>query len=316
MAALKEAFWGFSHIRNAEQLGPHKRIIYTEALKGKGKLSSFLASPHGRTSLNVHTEPHSHGQVCEQPSTRTIVQLSALLTHTMGGLDLTLQSVLLLSNRCCHSRQTRGEFSREVKGDSRGSAGSIPQNQRRTGPFLCARGPFFPVTAPGLICCEWRGRDRVRTQPCLIVKDSNTLGAGGSLLGQYGGLKNHPGGRTELRRTRTPISPCGNTLYHVYRRVPPRRDAAKMKQIITVSFFYGSLFQQRLMLKRRSDPWKAGAEWPPVNLKCKKFETPRTVADNQAEPPRVSSEKVPDRQCSAPSARTLTPRESNISAET
>lgn len=41
VVALKEAFWGFSHIRNAEQLGPHKRIIYTESLKGKGKLSSF-----------------------------------------------------------------------------------------------------------------------------------------------------------------------------------------------------------------------------------------------------------------------------------
>lgn len=32
---------GFSGIRNAEQLGPHKRIIYTEAGKGEGKLSSF-----------------------------------------------------------------------------------------------------------------------------------------------------------------------------------------------------------------------------------------------------------------------------------
>lgn len=42
---LKEACRGFSHIRNAEQLGSDKRIIYTVALKGK--LSSFVSGPHG-----------------------------------------------------------------------------------------------------------------------------------------------------------------------------------------------------------------------------------------------------------------------------
>lgn len=44
VVALKEACRGFSHISNAEQLGPDKRIIYTEAPKGKGKLSSFVSA--------------------------------------------------------------------------------------------------------------------------------------------------------------------------------------------------------------------------------------------------------------------------------
>lgn len=47
VVVLKEACPGFSHIRNAEQLGLDKRIIYTEALKGKGKLSSFASAHMG-----------------------------------------------------------------------------------------------------------------------------------------------------------------------------------------------------------------------------------------------------------------------------
>lgn len=69
--AMKEACRGFSHIRNAEQLGLDKRIIYTEALKGKGKLSSFTT----QTSINVHMKPPSRSQVSEQRHAHTTALL-------------------------------------------------------------------------------------------------------------------------------------------------------------------------------------------------------------------------------------------------
>lgn len=64
----------------------------------------------------------------------------------MEGLDLTLQSILLLSNRLSLTAD-RGEFFREVKGDSWGSVGLIRQNQRETRPSLCAHSTSFLVTA-------------------------------------------------------------------------------------------------------------------------------------------------------------------------
>lgn len=66
----------------------------------------------------------------------------------MEGLDLTLQSILLLSNRLSLTAE-RAEFFREVKGRSRRSVGLIRQNQGRTRPSLCAHSPFFLVTALG-----------------------------------------------------------------------------------------------------------------------------------------------------------------------
>lgn len=96
----------------------------------------------------------------------------------MEGLDLTLQSILLLSNQLSVTAE-RGEFFGEVKGDSRGSAGSIAQNQRRTRPSLWAQSPLFPGHSAGLISCERKRPGRVRAELCLIVKDSSTLELGG-----------------------------------------------------------------------------------------------------------------------------------------
>lgn len=79
----------------------------------------------------------------------------------MEGLDLTLQSILLLSNRLSVTAD-RGEFFREVKGDSRGSVGLIPQNHGQTRPLsVCS----FPGHSAGLISCEWRGRARSAKSP-------------------------------------------------------------------------------------------------------------------------------------------------------
>ena len=91
----------FSHIRNAEQLGPDKRIIYTEALKGKGKLSSFASAHMDKYECTheatltpvkyVNNDAHAPLHYC------ALEQLGALLRETIEGLDLTLQSILLLS---------------------------------------------------------------------------------------------------------------------------------------------------------------------------------------------------------------------------
>lgn len=131
VAVLKEAFRGFSHIRNAEQLGPHKRIIYTEAVKGKGKLSSF-ASAHtdkykctheGRLTQvkYVNNGTHTPLNYC------ALEQLGALLRETMEGLDLTLQSMSLAVNSAVilEPDEASAEFFGEVRGDSEGSASLI-----------------------------------------------------------------------------------------------------------------------------------------------------------------------------------------------
>lgn len=79
----------------------------------------------------------------------------------MEGLDLTLQSVLLLSNRLSLTAD-RDEFFGEVKGESQGSVGLIRQNQGQTRPLsVCP----FPGHSAGLISCEWRGRARSAQSP-------------------------------------------------------------------------------------------------------------------------------------------------------
>lgn len=74
VVALKEACRGFSHIRDAEQLGPHKRIIYTEALKRK-KANSAPSPLPTWTSINVHMKPPSRCQVREQRHAHTAALL-------------------------------------------------------------------------------------------------------------------------------------------------------------------------------------------------------------------------------------------------
>lgn len=102
--ALKEACRGFSHIRNAEQLALDKRIIYTEALKGKDKLSLFASAHMGKyertheaTLEYVSSDTHTPLHHC------ALERLGALLRETMEGLDLTLQSILLLSTQLSFS---------------------------------------------------------------------------------------------------------------------------------------------------------------------------------------------------------------------
>lgn len=102
----ERGFRGFSHIRNAEQLGPDKRIIYTEALKGKGNLSSFVSAHMDKYKCThegslavkyVNNDTHTPLHYC------ALERLGALLRETMEGLDLTLQSILLLSTQLSFS---------------------------------------------------------------------------------------------------------------------------------------------------------------------------------------------------------------------
>lgn len=76
---LKEAFLGFSHIRHAEQLGLHKRIIYTGAPEGKGKLSSFCVAHMDKYKC---THEATHTVKYENNDTHTIVHLSSMALYS------------------------------------------------------------------------------------------------------------------------------------------------------------------------------------------------------------------------------------------
>lgn len=152
--AMKEACWGFSHIRNAEQLGLDKRIIYTEALKGKGKLSSFT---HTDEYKCTHEATLAQSSKWTTPRTHhcTIVHLSGLALYSeRQWKDLTWHfKAYCCCQLSCHSQSTRallsqGEFFGEVKGGCGGSVGLIWQSWIKTTTPLCACGLLFLVTAP------------------------------------------------------------------------------------------------------------------------------------------------------------------------
>lgn len=161
---MKEACRGFSHIRNAEQLGPDKRIIYTEALKGKGKLSSFTQTDEYKctheatlTQSSKWTTAHTHR--C------TIVHLSGLALYSeRQWRDLTWYfKAYCCCQLSCHSQPTRaalsqGEFFGEVKGGCGGVSGfDLTELEKNNTSSVCL-WPSFPGHSAGLKGPERRGQ--------------------------------------------------------------------------------------------------------------------------------------------------------------
>lgn len=172
---LKEACRGFSHIRNSEQLGPHKRIIYTGALKGKGKLLRIC-----RMRINVHMKPPSHSQVCERHA-HSIALLcpwaARCSTHTDNGrtwLDTSehiaaVNLAVILSQRGLH--WVRASFSGRLKVAVGGHWVWYDRFKGRQG-LLCVPVALFSWSE----CKSERGPSgEARPVPSVFVRDSYTL---------------------------------------------------------------------------------------------------------------------------------------------
>lgn len=157
VVVLKEACRGFSHIRNAEQLGSDKRIIYTEALKGKGKLSS-LVSAHTDKYKCTHEASLTQSSMWTTARThqRTIVHLSSSTLYSeRQWRDLTWHfKAYCCCQLSCHSQTTRavlsqGEFFGEVKGGGGGQLVWYDKVRGGEGPLCVHVAPLFLVTVPG-----------------------------------------------------------------------------------------------------------------------------------------------------------------------
>lgn len=98
---------GFSHIRNAEQLGAAQKDNIYRGSKGKKRKLSSLVSAHmdkykctheaTLTQSSMRTTTHTPRHYC------ALERLGPRLTRTMERLDSTLQSILLLSTQLSFS---------------------------------------------------------------------------------------------------------------------------------------------------------------------------------------------------------------------